>query len=518
MTYDKRTIRFITGGLLLGLILASIDQTIVSTAMPSVTKELGGLGIYSWVFSVYMLASTASMPLYGKMADLFGRKKMYLLGLFLFLTGSLLCGLARDMTELIAFRAVQGLGAGALMPIAFTIIADVYPPERIGKFQGLFSAVFAVSSVLGPAIGGLIVQELDWGWVFYINLPIGIPAFLLVAYSLKEAKGTSRRSIDWAGAVTLCAAILSLLTGMVSIGDGQENAAGQNGLTSGTPWLLAASVVFFALFLWIETRAQEPILPLGLFKLPVIAFGNLAGFFVSAGLFSAIAYIPLYAQGVIGASPSASGYLLTPLMLATVVTSNLGGHLMSKMSYRAILMPSLATMAVGFLLLSWIPADSSLFLLILVLIVIGLGMGAVYPTLGTAAVRAVEPVNRGVATSSSQFFRSIGGTIGVSVTGSLLARKLSAEAGSVTDALHAEHMQHFAGAQTLLDAAARASLPPDVLTALRQALGHSLQMVFLLGFVFVCISLLATFFLGKARLLPIAVPKIGSDEQSAQDS
>ncbi|MED4583402.1 MDR family MFS transporter [Brevibacillus choshinensis] len=461
MSSDARHVRLITTGLLLGLILSSIDQTIVSTAMPSVSNELGGISLYSWVFAIYMLASTTSMPIYGKTADLFGRKKMYLIGLFFFLAGSALCGFAQTMTELIVYRGIQGLGAGALMPIAFTILADIYPPEKIGKFQGMFSAVFAVSSVLGPAIGGTIVEQWHWGWIFFINLPIGIPAFFLLAFSLKEKKGHEKRSIDWMGAVTLSGAVISLLLAMVLIGNGQEGGVPSEWQSPRTIGLLSASTILLALFLWLETKAKEPIIPLHLFKLPVIAFGNISGFFVSAALFSAIAYIPLFVQGGIGLSPSQAGYLLSPLMLATVVTSSIGGRLMSKVSYRTILLPSLAVMASGFFLLQLIDMDTPTSVIVLDLIVIGLGMGAVYPTLGTAAVRSVDPVNRGVASSSSQFFRSIGGTIGVSVLGSLLS--------------------------------------------------HSFQTVFFAGFFFVCVSLLATVFLGKARL----IPKATSDRDSS---
>lgn len=266
----------------------------------------------------------------------------------------------------------------------------------------------------------------------------------------------AKRSIDWMGAVTLSGAIISLLLAMVLIGNGHTGVAPSEWQSPRPIGLLSASAILVALFSWLETKAEEPIIPLHLFKLPAIAFGNISGFFVSAALFSAIAYIPLFVQGGIGLSPSQAGYLLSPLMLATVVTSNMGGRLMSKVSYRTILLPSLAVMAIGFFLLQLIGKDTPLYVIVLDLIVIGLGMGAVYPTLGTAAVRAVDPVNRGVATSSSQFFRSIGGTIGVSVMGSLLS--------------------------------------------------HSFQALFFACFVFVCVSLLVTVFLGKARLIPKATP------------
>jgi EmrB/QacA subfamily drug resistance transporter len=221
VSHEKPKTGLITTGLLMGLILSSLDQTIVSTAMPTAVKELGGFSLYSWVFAVYMLASTTTMPIYGKLADLFGRRKMYLTGLFLFLTGSALCGLAGNMTELIVFRGIQGLGAGALMPIAFAIVGDIYPPEKLGKFQGLFGAVFAISSILGPALGGFIAEHWSWGWIFFMNLPIGIPAFLIMAAALKENKSTEQRSIDWFGAIALSGAIVSILLALVLGGDDQ---------------------------------------------------------------------------------------------------------------------------------------------------------------------------------------------------------------------------------------------------------------------------------------------------------
>lgn len=266
-----------------GLILSLLDQTIVSTAMPTIIKELGGLSLYSWVFSVYMLTSTTSMPIYDKLADLFGRKKIYLLGLSIFLIGSVLCGLAGNMTELVIFRGLQGLGAGTLMPITFTIVADIYPREKIGKFQGLFGSIFALSSILGPALGGAIAEFSNRGWIFYMNLLLGIPAFFIMMAAFKESKSIEKRSIDWFGAITLSSAIILILLTLVLDGNSQ-----------GT-----------------------------------------------------------------GVSPFYAGYILTPLMIAVVISMNLGGRLMSKVSYRTILVPSLALIAVGFLLLSQMTVNTT---------------------------------------------------------------------------------------------------------------------------------------------------------------
>jgi len=465
MTSGKSKTGWITIGLLMGLFLSSLDQTIISTAMPTIIKELGGFSLYSWVFTVYMLASTTAMPIYGKMADLFGRKRMYLIGIALFLIGSVLCGFAGSITELIIFRGVQGLGAGALMPISMTIVADIYPPEKRGKFMGLFGAVFAISSIIGPALGGVIAEQWNWGWIFYMNLPIGIPALLLIAIAMKESKSKGRQSVDGIGAIALTVAVLAFLLALV-LGGGTERESGASFAWSSPPiiGLFGTAAFFLALFLWIETKAKEPILPLRLFKIRTIAIGNIVGFFMSAGMFGAIVYIPLFVQGVIGMNSALSGYALIPLMLSSIVTSIIGGRLMSKVSFRAILVPSLILMTVGFIFLSQITVDTTQTQMVCYMMITGLGMGAVYPVVGTAAQTAVDSGTRGVVTSSSQFFRSIGGTIGISVFGSLL------------------------------DSGTRMSSSPEVF-------GRALGQVFLGCLIAVGIALIASVFIGNTRLV-----------------
>ncbi|MGQ5389926.1 MDR family MFS transporter [Paenibacillus sp. M.A.Huq-84] len=501
---ENRKTGLIATGLLIGMILSSLDQTIVSTAMPTIIKKLGGLSLYSWVFAIYMLALTTTMPIYGKLADLFGRRKIYLIGLFIFLAGSALCGMAGNMVELIIFRGVQGLGAGALMPVAFTIIGDILPPERRGKFMGLFGAIFAIASIIGPTLGGAIVEYWNWSWIFYVNIPIGIPAFFIIAIALKESKSNEKRSVDWFGAITLSGAIVSILLALV-LGGNQKGDAIH--FAWGSPQIVALfgiGALLLGLFLWIETKVKEPIIPLQLFKIRAIAFGSIAGFFMSAGMFGAITYIPLYVQGVIGVSPSIAGYILTPLMVSAAVTSTASGRWMNKASFRMILVPSLSLMVIGFILLSQMTVDTTKLQIVLCMIITGLGIGAVYPTLGTAAQSVVEGRDRGVSTSSSQFFRSMGGTIGVSILGSLLAQQMTSgliHLSTKLAALPADQLQRFSNPQLLLDSEARASMPQEVWLGLQQVLSHSLKTLFLAGLFSVGISLIACILMGNARLI-----------------
>ncbi|WP_152394892.1 MDR family MFS transporter [Paenibacillus guangzhouensis] len=498
MSLTRQNTTRITTGLLFGLVLASIDQTIVSTAMPTIAQDLGGLHLYSWVFAVYMLASTTTMPIYGKLADLFGRRHMYLIGLTIFLVGSLLCGIATTMLELVLYRGVQGLGAGALMPLSMTIAADIFPPERRGKFMGLFGTVFAISSIFGPTLGGILVDYVHWRWIFFINLPLGIAGIFFIRTGLSDNQtGEGRRSIDWLGALTLTSAILTILLGLV-LGDSTQQAS--NYIIT----LFAIGALLLGAFIFIESRAEEPIIPLHLFRIRAISFGNIIGFFMSAAMFGAIAYIPLYVQGVIGVSPAIAGYILTPLMLSTVVTSTLSGKLMQRFSYRTILIGSLITMLIGFCLLSSMDVQTSITTVLVYMIITGLGMGAIYPTIGTAAAGAVGWNDRGVATSSSQFFRSIGGTMGVSILGSMLTNRMNAglvnlqrELPATTDVV----LTQLTNPQTLLDQHIRSSLQQDALLHLQRVFSLALHDIFIVAVFFIGLALMASCLFGRARMI-----------------
>lgn len=445
----------------MGLLLSSLDQTITATAMPTVVQELGGVSLYSWVFSIYMLTSTTSMPIYGKLADLYGRKRMYMFGMAVFLVGSALCGMAGNMAQLIVFRGIQGLGAGALMPIAMTIVGDLFPPERRGKFQAMFGAVFGFSSILGPVLGGYLTEHVSWHWVFYVNLPFGIAAICFLASGLTEKRAETKHPIDWPGAITLSGSIIAILLALVLGGEGRETDAMLVGL-------YGLGGILLGLFLWIETKVKEPILPLSLFRNPVISSASVVSFFMSAGMFGAITYIPLFLQEVLGVRPTIAGYMLIPFMLAFITGNMIGGRLITRFTYRQIVWTSLFIMAVGFGLLRMMDAHTTLLTVGTYMVVAGLGMGPLMPVLGTAMQSAVGQQQRGVVTSFFGFIRSMGSTIGVSLMGALM------------------HMQ--------------------------SVLVISIQHVFTLGLFFVMTAWMAAFFLGKARL----IKQDTSDLQSVQ--
>ncbi|WP_079913713.1 MDR family MFS transporter [Paenibacillus sp. 32352] len=493
MSMKEKNSKWVMAGLLIGLILSSLDQTIVAAAMPTITRQLGVLSLYSWVFTVYMLASTAIMPIYGKLADLFGRKRIFLFGLLLFLTGSLWCGFASTMPQLIIFRGIQGLGAGALMPISFTIIADIYSPEQRVRFMGLFSTLFAASSIGGPVIGGMLVQW-NWSWIFFINLPFGLAAWIMLAWSLAEPTRTAGKPrIDWLGALTFTGAVVSLLLALVMGGNMYAwNSGAILGLFGGGALLLAA-------FLRVELKVPEPLIPLQLFRIRTISCSNIAGFFVSAALFGAIAYIPLFAQGVIGVSPSATGYVLVPLMLATVVTTMGSRRWLTMVSYRTVLAASLTMTLIGFLLFSRMSIDTTLVQLVMYMVVTGLGLGAIFPALGTAAQHAVSWERRGAATSSNQFFRSVGGTFGISIMGGILTRGTAARLEHGSTMTYGQ-LQQFTDPELLLNQEVRSGMPDSVLLELERAFSGALSDMFLLGALFVTVSLLAGIAIGGARL------------------
>lgn len=500
-----KQIRWIVIGLMLGMLLGALDQTIVSTAMPRVITELHGFSLYSWVFTIYMLTSTTAVPIFGKLADLLGRRFVYLMGMGLFLLGSALCGLSQDMTQLIIFRAIQGIGAGALMPIAMTIIGDIFPPERRGKMQGIFGAVFGLSSVVGPAVGGFIVDHLAWQWIFYINLPFGIVAAIILALTLKESKGTDKKVIDWGGAATLTGAIVAFLLGIEMGGSGSSE-----GSMKHYAWdspqiigLFSIALVLLLAFLWIESKVKEPIIPLQLFKLRSISVTSIVGFLMGMGMFGAITYIPLFSQAVIGTSASNSGYILTPLMLSLIASSIVGGRLIIKYSYRSIVLVSMAIMSVGYYLMSQMTVETSSLELIIYMIIIGLGMGSLMPLLTIAAQSAVGHDMRGVATSTTQFTRSIGGTVGVAIMGVLMTNQMTKGIEDIVSKykqIPAQQLKLFANPQALLQPEVKAKMPVTLLHDLQHILNNAITSVFVVGLIIVLLGLLASFFFGKLRM------------------
>ncbi|MDF2961787.1 MAG: family major facilitator transporter [Paenibacillus sp.] len=518
MLEKQSNVRWTIVGLMLGLLLASLDQTIVSTAMPTIVGELGGLEQFVWVFSAYLIANVVSMPIFGKLSDMYGRKLFYLLGLTVFMIGSALCGTAENMLQLIIYRVIQGIGGGALMPITFTIVFDLFPPEKRGKMQGLFGAVFGISSVLGPLAGAYFTDNINWKWIFYINLPLGVVSFLLITLFYRPilAKNPNQK-IDWMGTVTFAASILCLMFAL-ELG-GKEFA--WNSIESYT--LFTGFVVLLALFLWIETKAVSPVVPLGLFRNKLFTASMGASLFYGALMMSAASYIPLFIQGVYEGSATSAGQVLTPMMLGVVVSSMFGGRFIGKTSYRNILLVSSALLLIATSLLAtlsyyspeWVTGLYSLlgteaplltprWIVVLYMILLGLGIGMSFPVTSISSLHNASAQYRGIITSLVSFFRSIGSAIGVTVLGSVQASALQARMSELLP--NSGVGNHPIDARALLQPEARAGMPPQVLEKLTLGLADSIGIVFQCTIFMAVLVLVFVLFMGKAKLeVPLQV-------------
>jgi EmrB/QacA subfamily drug resistance transporter len=415
-------VRLIFGALMLVLLLASLDQTIVSTALPTIVGDLGGLTHLSWVVTGYLLASTVAGPLYGKLGDLYGRKTLLQGAIVLFLVGSVLCGISQNMTELIGFRALQGLGGGGLMVLTLAVVGDIFPPRERGRYQGFFGAVFGVSTIIGPLLGGFFVDNLSWRWIFYVNLPIGAVALAVIGVAFHARTERIRHKVDYLGAAVLAGGLAAIVL---------FTSLGGNTYAWSSPAIIAMAVVGVALlvlFPLIERRAAEPILPLELFRNRVFVVTSAIGFIVGLALFGAITYLPLYLQIVRAYSPTGSGLFLTPLMGGLLVTSIASGQLISRYGrYKPFPIAGTAIMTIAVYLLSDLAVHTPMWHTILAMIVLGLGLGMVMQVLVLAAQNAVDYRLLGVATSGSTLFRQVGGSIGVSAFGAIFSNKLASE-------------------------------------------------------------------------------------------
>ena len=486
----------VTAGVMTGMFIAALEATVVGTAMPTVIASLGGLSHYSWVFSAYLVTSTVTVPVWGKLSDLYGRRLLYQIGIGVFLLGTLLSGFSTSMTQLIVFRAIQGLGAGALVPLGMTIIGDTFTLEERAKMQAYFSGVWGLSSIIGPIVGGFITDQISWRWVFFINLPIGVVAALIIGFALREPRRSSKPTIDYAGAILLMTAISLLMLAMVE--------GGSDGLISAQNLLImGASAVLLGIFFIVEKRAADPIIPFDLFRNKTIAIAIPAGFLGGVAMFGAISFIPLFAQGSLGFSATAAGSLLTPLMLSWVTMSIVGGRLMLKIGYRTITMVGYAALTAGFILLALFDRETSLVWLYLDLITIGTGLGLSMLTLLIAVQQAVEKSKLGVATSLNQFSRSIGGAIGVAVMGAVLTASLATElnkAATENGAITETQAQEFASnPNALIEPNAKSAISPETLDVLQSALAHAIHPVFWSGALMAGLGLLVVLFLPKER-------------------
>lgn len=468
---SHRQIQLVFLGLMSGLFLAALDQSIVGTALPTIVGELGGLRHYSWVATSYMLTSTTSAPLYGKLSDLYGRRGVFQAAIVIFLAGSVFGGLAQNMTQLIVFRAVQGVGAGGIMVLAMAIVGDIVSPRERGRYQGYVGTVFAASSVVGPLFGGFFVDHLSWRWIFYINLPIGALALVITTSVLRLPFKRQDHAVDYLGSALLVAAVSSFL--LVTVWGGREHAWGSVTIIG----LLAASVVLLGLFILRERSAPEPVLPLRLFRSPIFSISVAGLFVVGLSMFGAVIFLPLFLQLVTGASATRSGLLMLPMMGGLMAASVLSGQIITRIGrYKIFPVAGAGIMTVGLALLSTLEADTSRLVSGIFMAVTGVGIGLIMPVLMLVLQNAVEHRDLGTATSAGNFFRSMGGAVGVAIYGAILTNRMDYNfarlfPGMGTDGVGFDRLQ---GSPEKVRA-----LPPPIRDGVIEAFQRSIHVVFL---------------------------------------
>jgi EmrB/QacA subfamily drug resistance transporter len=478
--------------------ISAMDATIVSTAAPTIVGNLGGLSLFSWVFSVYLLASTVTVPLYGKLADVYGRKPILLSGILVFLVGSVLCGLAQNMEQLILFRAVQGIGAGAVQPITMTVIGDIFTIEERARIQGLFSSVWGVTSLAGPAIGGLLTQGLSWRWVFFINLPIGLIAAFLIWRFFKERAERHEHVMDYFGTALLSSGavciLLALLHGVDTYGwTGTE-----------TLVLFALGAVLLVAFIIQEGRAAEPVLPLWLFRNKVIAVACMATFVGGGLMFGVSSYIPLFAQGVLGGDAFDAGLMVLPMSFSWPIASIIGGRVILRVGYYASAIIGSVFLILGSSILLLADKDSSVLVPAAAAFVIGFGMGFTTSAMIISVQNAVEWRFRGVATASTQFFRTIGGSISVAIMGAILNSQLAKHFAAVPG------VPEGSNEATLLNVEQRESIPTEVLAGMQDALAQSLHSIYFFVVAIAIVMFVIVLFFPRGRAQDLAVKGAGA--------
>jgi EmrB/QacA subfamily drug resistance transporter len=504
---SKRELYTVFAGLMLALTLASLDQNIVSTALPRIVSDLGGLAHLSWVVTAFMVTSTTSTPLYGKLSDMYGRKALFFVAIIIFLLGSILCGLSQTMFQLILFRALQGLGAGGLMTLAQTTVGDLIEPRERGKYQGLFGAVFAACSVAGPLLGGVITDLLSWRWIFYVNLPVGAAALALIAIGLRHPCRSVTHRIDYTGAGLLTAGTVSLLL-FLSWGG------------TAYPWLspvilglAGVAALLYGLLIAQESRAPEPILPLGLFRNPVFLVGVSVIGLNAMALFGSLVFLPLFFQLVLQASPSHAGLMMAPMMGGVIVAAVTGGRLVARTGrYKMFPVGGLAAATTGFLTLAWAAlSGAGVPVIETALVILGAGLGLVMPNLTVAIQNSVERASLGVATSVSAFIRSLGGALGVAVSGAVVAIRLRS-------LLPVSWTQPDAHGSTPLELGVQqiGQIAPAQRDILIHAYRHAIATTFLTGAAIAGLAFIIVLFLPERPLRSAAPPEVPEPEDASE--
>jgi EmrB/QacA subfamily drug resistance transporter len=497
-TQPAPRVRLIFGALMLVILLASLDQTIVATALPTIVGDLGGLQHLSWVVTAYLLASTITGPLYGKFGDLYGRKKTLQVAIVIFLIGSMLCGIAQNMPELIVFRAVQGLGAGGLITTTIAVVGDIIPPRDRGRYQGIFGAVFGVSTIVGPLLGGFFVDHLSWRWIFYVNLPVAAVAMVVIGAVFHTRTERVEHKIDYLGAALLAGGLSSLVL-FTSLG-GTTFAWSSPEIAV----MIALGVVLLVGFVFAEQRATEPILPLELFRNRIFSVCAGIGFIIGFALFGSVTYLPVFLQIVKGRSPTSSGLQLTPMMGGLLVTSIVSGRLISRFGrYKPFPVAGTAVMTVGMVLLSGLGIHSSGLYTSLSMLVLGLGLGAVMQVLVLAVQNAIDYRHMGVATSGSLLFRQVGGSIGIAIFGAIFANRLRGNlAANLPPGVHPP--------KTVSPSIIR-HLPPAVHEGYVHAVAAALHPVFVVAAIISALSFLLTWLLREVPLRDSTRPLDGEE-------
>jgi EmrB/QacA subfamily drug resistance transporter len=483
---------FVVAGLLLGILMAAMDNTIVATAMGTIVAELGDFDKFIWVTSAYMIASVAGMPIFGKLSDMYGRKLFYVSGLTLFIIGSILCGTAQNMVQLSIYRAIQGIGGGALMPIAFTIMFDTFPPKERGKMSGLFGAVFGISSVFGPLLGAYFTDFIDWRWIFYINIPLGILSLWLISRYYFESLDHREQKIDWAGALLLVFSILCLMFAL-ELG-GKEYAWNSVIIIS----LFTGFAILFLLFLWVETKAEDPIISFDLFKNRLFATSQAIAFLYGTTFVLGTIYIPIFVQGVFGGTATNAGFILTPMMLGSVLGSQIGGRFSAKTSYRNLMILSGILFLTGIYLLSTLSVESAKWMVTFYMIITGIGVGFSFPLLSMTSIHGLKMRQRGAANSTNAIFRAIGMTLGVTVFGTIQNKLLINQVR--------ESFPNFSAfgegtdTRALLSPEARTHIPKEILEKITVILADSISTMFQWALIPVVLALVFILMMGNARL------------------